>query len=216
MGNLHCIGMCGPLVMLLGKHRYRLFYFLGRTLSFAFAGWFAGGMGAVLNALLSYYKLSALVSFLFGSLILLTAFFTLTSLRFSFPGAPWLAKKIAPLSQNLSLLLLRDRPLSVFLFGFFTIALPCGQTLLVFSACALAESGWIGFWNGFAFALLTSPSLFWAMQMHRFFPSLRNHYHSITGVLGLFIGGLAILRGFADMELLPHLVLNSVYHIVLY
>ena len=49
LGNLHCIGMCGPLVMLLGQQRCRAFYFLGRTLSFTLAGLLAGALGSVLQ-----------------------------------------------------------------------------------------------------------------------------------------------------------------------
>ena len=44
-GNVHCLGMCGPLVMLIGQHHFRYFYFVGRTLSFTLAGGLAGAAG---------------------------------------------------------------------------------------------------------------------------------------------------------------------------
>ena len=63
-GNLHCLGMCGPLVAMIGHHRFRYYYFLGRTLSFTLAAMAAGGAGAVLHLFLNQYHISALTSFL--------------------------------------------------------------------------------------------------------------------------------------------------------
>lgn len=211
MGNLHCMSMCGPLVMMIGRHRFRYFYFLGRVLSFALAGMAAGGAGAVVYSILHRYNLAALASFIFGGALLYIGYKSLfnkplnTNFRF-----------LSGLNQAISILLLKDRPLATFLFGFFTVALPCGQTLLVFSACALAGDAWVGLFNGFAFALLTSPSLFFSMQAHVLFRNAKHHYNKIIGVSGLIIGLLAICRGLADLEVIPHLILNAKYHIVVY
>ncbi len=211
-GNLHCLGMCGPLVMMIGQHRYRLFYFLGRTLSFTLAGGLAGSAGFLLQVVLKAYYIPAMASFFFGLLLLslgLRSFF-----GFSFPGFSWLAKRVAAPSQTLSLLLLRDQPLATFLFGFFTILLPCGQTIVVYSACALAGDPATGFLNGFAFALLTSPSLFLAMRVRTLFPKLNNSYNTVVGVSAVAVGLLAFCRGFAELEVIPHLALSE--HFVIY
>ena len=69
-GNLHCLGMCGPLVMMIGRHRYRNFYFFGRTISFALVGLAAGEAGSVLQIGLKHLQISAASSFLFGGIIL--------------------------------------------------------------------------------------------------------------------------------------------------
>lgn len=217
-GNLHCIGMCGPLVMMLGRHRYRYFYFLGRTLSFSLAGFAAGEAGAVLQAILHHYQISAAASFFFGILILIIGAYTL--LGMVPPGQQWLAKRLARFNQTLSLLMLRDQAWPAFLFGFFTIALPCGQTVIVFSACALAGDASTGLLNGMAFALLTSPSLWLAMNAHTLLQKLKPYYNVFTGICALCIGVLALCRGLADLEVIPHLVLNPEsspeYHIALY
>ncbi len=217
-GNLHCMGMCGPLVMMIGHHRYRYLYFLGRTLSFTLAGLIAGEAGAVLTIVLKKYHLSALVSLLFGAIILVIGFFSL--MRWRFPGNSFLAKRLASVNHTLSLLLLRDLPWPTFLFGFFTLALPCGQTLIVFSACALYGDPFAGLLNGLAFALLTSPALVAAMHAHRLFQRFKNHYDTLLGLSALVIGALAICRGLAELDIMPHLILNPQasphYHLVIY
>ena len=202
-GNLHCLGMCGPLVMAIGAHRYRFLYFIGRLLSFSLAGMIAGEIGAVLNVVFKAYHVSAAASFLFGTIIIVAGVCTLFS--WNYPGHRWLGKKLTPINRTLSLLMLRDKPLTTFLFGFFTILLPCGQTLVVFSACALSASAITGLLNGFMFALLTSPSLFFAMRAHHLLRNAKQYYNLVMGLSALLIGTLSLCRGFAEIDLIPHL-----------
>lgn len=217
-GNLHCIGMCGPLVALLGRHHYRWYYFLGRTVAFGLAGWIAGALGAVLDAALAAYHVPAVTSFVFGTVIITAG--TCTILGRPIPGITALMQKMSGPNQKLSLLLLKDRRWPTFLFGMGTILLPCGQTLLVYSAIALIGDPWVGLINGLAFAVLTSPSLFLAMHAVQLLGPLKRHYNTIVGVMALLVGALAICRGFAEVQLIPHWVVNpdadAAYHIVLY
>lgn len=213
-GNLHCIGMCGPLVMMIGRHRYRYFYFLGRILSFTLAGLLAGGMGAVLNVALQEYQIPAITSFVFGTLIIAVGLANITAR--AIPVPVWVSQRSAHVSRSLSFLMLKDQPLATFLFGFFTIALPCGQTIIVYSACAISGDAYVGLLNGFIFALLTSPSLFLAMRAHGLFQAAKRHYGLIMGCAALLVGALALCRGAAELNLIPHLILNSYYHIILY
>lgn len=217
-GNLHCLGMCGPLVMMIGRHRFRSFYFLGRTLSFSLAGLAAGALGAVADTFFSYYHLAEATTFLFGFILLMLGCLTLAG--WSYPGHHWLGRRLARVNQSLSLLMLRDQAWPTFLFGFFTLALPCGQTMIVFSACALSGDPLVGLLNGFAFALLTSPSLFFAMQAHALLGKAKAYYRTVVGVSAIVVGMLALLRGFAVVDLIPHLILNpnapAQYHIVIF
>ena len=217
-GNLHCIGMCGPLVMMIGRHRFRYFYFLGRTLSFSLAGLIAGGVGSVLGVIFQEYFIGAFISFICGLVIF--AIGSCYIFNWNFPYMKILAKKIAPFNNKLSLLILKDRPLATFLFGFFTIFLPCGQTIIVFSACALYGSGFVGLINGLFFALLTSPALYISMQTHRLFFKARQNYHILIGVSAVIVGTLAIFRGLADLDVISHYVVNPQaspeYHLVIY
>jgi sulfite exporter TauE/SafE len=218
-GNLHCIGMCGPLVMLLGQHRYRLFYFLGRLISFSLAGLLAGEGGAVLHVFLKHYYLAEIISLLCGILIMGWGVQKLMG---------WPSKQLTmhkksplnPLHQWVSTLLLKDNRGSTFLFGFFTVALPCGQTLVVFSACALAGDAWIGLSNGFAFALLTTPSLVLAMHTLHLFKRFKQYDRPILGGCSILVGLLACCRGLAEMGWISHWVLNTEtstsYHLVIF
>lgn len=205
LGNFHCIGMCGPLVMMLGSHPYRLLYFIGRLASFTLMAGLAGGAGALLYDL---FRVSAWISFLFGGGLLLMGIWTL--MRWPLPAFG------RGVGQKLSLLLLKEEPWPTFLFGFFTVLLPCGQTLLVFSACALYGDLTVGLLNGFAFALLTSPSLFLAMHMHSLLGKAKRYYNVMLGIFACLVGFLAICRGFAEMGVISHLVVNAEYHVMLF
>lgn len=218
IANLHCIGMCGPLVLMIGMHKFRNFYFWGRLLSFTLAGTIAGFFGAVIQMFFEYYKFPALLSFLFGGIVIVMGINALLGLNL--PYQKKLAIFLAPFNQSLTLLILQEKAWPTFLFGFFTILLPCGQTIMVYSACALSYDAWVGTINGFAFALLTTPSLLAAMHAHTLIRSLKKYYHVSIGLSGMMIGGLAICRGIAQLELIPHLVFNPISflqsHIVIY
>lgn len=217
-GNVHCFGMCGPLVMLIGRHPYRQLYFAGRILSFSLAGLLAGEAGAVLHVFLKQYYLAEMISLIFGVLIILFGFKVL----FNWQWGAYLPKfkSLQSINQALSMLILKETPSSTFLFGFFTVALPCGQTLIVFSACALAGDAMVGLANGFAFAVLTTPSLILAMHTLTLFKKLKQHYQTVLGLSSVLVGVLACCRGFAEMGWIPHWVLNpnspTHYHIVIF
>lgn len=220
MGNFHCIGMCGPLVAMIGKHRYRLYYFLGRLIAFTLAGGLAGGSGAVLGALLQPYHLSALTSFVFGGLLLIYSIQALFPA--SLPAVYLQSVKLVPtrimtpLNQTITPLMLQDRRFPTFLFGFLTIALPCGQTIIVYSACALLADGLLGCLHGLFFALLTSPSLFLAMQFHRLMPRIRALAERGTALFALSVALFALARGCAELGWISHLSLSQKYHLMLY
>lgn len=217
-GNVHCLGMCGPLVMMIGHHRYRYFYFLGRLLSFTLAGMAAGAFGAVAHYVLKQYHVAEMVSFFFGMILMVLGLATL--MKWQYPGYHWLARRLAKINHELSLLMLQDRAWPAFLFGFFTLALPCGQTLIVFSACALSGDMGVGAFNGFAFALLTTPSLWIAMKAHALLRGAKHYYNLIIGLSALLVGLLAVLRGLAEAGVISHWVLNPQaavhYHVVIF
>ncbi len=203
VGNLHCLGMCGPLVLLIAEHPYRYLYFLGRLISFSLAALFASFLGSLMQKSLAAYNVSALVSFFFGALII---FFGLSMLfSFRYPGYKFLEQRTQSLSRRLSLLVGQKNPYATFLFGFFTVLLPCGQSMVVFSACALYGDIATGLFNGFAFALLTSPSLFLAMRLSRFLGYFKKRQNLCASLLAIFVGLLALCRGLADLGLINHL-----------
>lgn len=214
LGNLHCMGMCGPMVMMIGQHHYRFAYFLGRTFSFSLAGLFAGLTGYLIDAYLQQYQIASVTSILFGSVIMCVGIFTLVP--FKLPPGNWISKRAQKANSWLSLLILRDGPWPMFLFGFFTILLPCGQTIIVFSACALSGDAMIGLMNGFAFALLTSPSLLFAMHARRWLKLVTQYQNMIMGSLGIIVGLFAICRGLAERGVMHHWVISEKFHVVMF
>lgn len=198
LGNLHCLGMCGPIAMLLGTSHYRAFYLLGRLISFTLAGTLAGLFGQVIGALLAAYHLSGWFSVVFGGVMAAGGISIL--LGWELP----LLRRFAPMHDYLNRLLFTGEPWPLFLVGFFTIFLPCGQTLIVYSACALSGSAFVGTLNGLAFGLLTTPSLFLAMQAKRWMQGVKGWYQPLVGGMAVGIGVITVLRGFAEWELIPH------------
>jgi len=197
-GNLHCIGMCGPIALLLGRHRYRMYYLLGRFGSFSLAGALSGAVGAAINETLRVYQIPAVTGLLFGGVIVMIGLQQLLQWKpFSFSLFRGMSDRF---NKQLTLLVLQDRRLPVFLFGFFTVLLPCGQTVMVFSACAMAGDLGIGLINGMAFALLTSPSLWIAMRAQGVLAPFKQHYRTIIGALALLVGSFAIYRGALDLN----------------
>lgn len=198
--------MCGPLVMLIGQHPHRYHYLIGRIVSFSLAGLIAGEVGAVLNVVLKDYHIPEAASFLFGGIILITGITTLTG--WQLVSFSWFSPLVTKMNRFLTPLMLKEAPWATFLFGFSTVLLPCGQTLVVFSACALTEDPLVGLCNGFAFALLTTPSLLLAMHSTNLLKNWRQHYHLVLGVSSFVIGTIALCRGFAEIGWIPHLILN--------
>ncbi len=214
LGNLHCLGMCGPLVIFLGKHPYRYAYFVGRLLTFSLAGLAAGELGSVFHIWLRTYHLSSLVSISFGLIMVFCGGVVLAGK--GVPGNRWIGQLLSPISNRLSLLLLKQSFYATFLFGCATILLPCGQTLIVFSACALSQSGSTGLINGFAFALLTTPSLWLAMHASHLVSRWKEAGNQILGACAMVVGALAVLRGAAELDWISHFILNERFHIALY
>lgn len=208
MGNFHCIGMCGPIAMVLGSSKYAGFYLLGRLISFTLAGFIAGAFGEVLALAFNAYHLSGLLSIAIGALMIVYALYVLFDFRLPFFYG--VERSIAPFRESLNQMLFTKDPWPLFLVGFFTIALPCGQTLLVYTACALSGSAFAGTLNGFAFGLLTTPSLYFAMHAKKMMAGIKRFYKPVVGGMTLLIGLIAILRGLADFELISHFGIHPV------
>lgn len=211
-GNLHCLGMCGPLVMTLANHPFRVLYFFGRALSFGLLGLISATFGMALEIGLKTSGVQAIVCFALGLMIMFFAF------SGNVPLPKTLGRRLGKASQFLSTFLLKNRPMSTFYFGFFTPLLPCGQTLMVFSAIALHGNPLAGLLNGLAFALLTSPSLFFAMKAASFFHPKAFFLRFLMPLVALPPACFAFLRGFAEMGYIEHASITLPFglHLVLY
>lgn len=188
VGNLHCLGMCGPIAALIAASPFRGYYLLGRLSSFTLAGTLAGAFGYVVQAVLEPYRLTSLFSIVLGGAMVVSGTFILMGKSFGL-------KQFKYYEEKMAVLLMKKGPFALFAFGFLTIALPCGQTVLVYSACALSGSAIIGTLNGMAFALITTPSLLLAMQARHFVKAAHHLYRPVMGLSGVIVGGVAVYRG---------------------
>lgn len=203
--------MCGPLVSLLRGHPHKNAYFLGRISGFTIMGLLAGEMGFILQSALKDFHLLALLSLMFSLVLFFQGLTYFTKL--SLPRISLLSHALQKISMRLSSLMLKETFFPIFCFGLATLLLPCGQSLLVLSFSAVSGSALLGAINGLLFSLLTTPALFLSLQ---FFKKVKFVYPAATASILFFVATLFLLRGLADMDLIPHLILNSHYHIAIY
>lgn len=211
----HCLGMCGPLVILMGTHFSRrelsalpdhLLYHLGRILVYASLGFAAGMVVEGAKKFSFFTKAPPVLSILFGISIIflgltLIGFLRLPALQPLDKTWRALLRQVMRLPQRAAILLLGA------LNGF----LPCG---LVYSALLLASStGSAGrsALGMIVFGLGTLPALLifgagagiagW---------KVRQVLMRISGVLVMAVGVQLILRGTSAWGLTKHLMLGKV------
>ena len=213
MANLHCLGMCGPIAMMLHARSKKYLYLVGRSLSFTCMGLVAGSLGSIIDISVDVAYFSSWVSILFGLSLLVVV---LQIHRLFLFKVFWIQKKINSMTQYFIILLNRKESSSALLVGLLTVLLPCGQSLMVFSISALSLDPVWGSLNAFAFTLITTPSLLFAMKASSFLMRYKQHSRLIMRGLMAFVGSVSILRGLSQMEIIPHLTLSDTFHIVMY
>ena len=199
LGSLHCIGMCGPIVLALpvgnqGMLRYtlgRVLYNLGRVVMYSIMGGIIGLVGAVLSLALLQQK----VSIIAGTAILLA--FVLQ--QFSHVVLP------SPLSSGTVLLRLQAKIASLlkesslpplFLLGTLNGLLPCGFVYLAITTAAVTADVSKGVMFMAGFGLGTMPAMVGFSFFPRFVsPGLRSKISRILPAFTILIGVLLILRG---------------------
>lgn len=194
-GSLHCVGMCGPLVLGLPFHQLEdkrkwmaiFSYFLSKTLGYGVIGLLIGLLGGSLKLVIWQQVLS-----IFSGIFIL--------LLFAFP---YLKNKIKVNSKfNLFFNKLYVKALknkSVFKFpalGFLNAFLPCG---LVYTAMAIAisfASVGKGFAFMFIFGLGTAPLLIATIVLnYKFNLQKRKSFKMASSIFTVILGILLILRG---------------------
>lgn len=138
LGSAHCAGMCGPLALALpvsqsGRGRFllgRLLYNVGRIVTYAGLGVFAGlvGRGMFLSGT------QQVVSVVLGVFLLVAAIVPVVG-KNVLPLGGVLARLSAPVQRALGTLLQRSSLFALFVLGLFNGLLPCG---LVYVALAAA------------------------------------------------------------------------------
>jgi sulfite exporter TauE/SafE len=211
LGSLgHCLGMCGPLVLMLGiqlraqgggafpKH---LLYHLSRVAVYVLLGAVVGGAGSLLGFGGPLGQVAGIVSLLLGVAVVLLGLGYLGWVPFRRAGSTgdWLNRAMG------RALRLRG-VLGVVLLGALNGLLPCGLVysgLLVSATAGGPAAGALGM---LAFGLGTMPALLVVgVGGGALSARLRQILARVAGVFLVLVGAQLILRGLAALAVVPHL-----------
>lgn len=158
-GSLHCLGMCGPLVMALhgaGQSKdwawLKLVYHVGRILVYAALGAVIGSLGSTFVAIGAQQYLAV------GAGMLMLLFIAWPAGMKGWKSGPlrgisWLKTRFASLIQKRTML-------SHFLMGMLNGLLPCGMVYVALAAALAFGSLWKSALFMVLFGIGTSPALF--------------------------------------------------------
>ena len=198
-GSLHCVGMCGPIALLIPLQRQRKglrylqlgAYFIGKTLTYALMGLLFGLVGE--GIFIAEYQQE--FSIFAGLLMILMGLFSLLHLRVKGLGNP-LLKGFSLLKNALGKQLSKKTVTSSLSIGFLNGFLPCG---LVYTALfgALAMGNWRGSMTYMiAFGVGTIPLMLLLILLGDFLPlALRRRLNQWLPLMVILVGILFILRG---------------------
>ncbi len=220
IGSLgHCLGMCGPLVLMMGARFPRkglaaaplyLRYHAGRIIVYGLLGLVAGELGALAwraNWQVSQYAAGpAWVSLALGAAVILAGLVYLGWIRLPAMeklGGWWrsLAKRVMRLPRMSGVLLL----------GALNGLLPCGLVYGALLTTAATGSPWLGGLGMIIFGLGTLPALMLlGVGVGMAALSVRRALARVSGGLVMLVGMQLMLRGAAALGLLSHWMIGKV------
>jgi sulfite exporter TauE/SafE len=212
LGSLgHCLGMCGPLVVMVGVQRARsgrgnafpvhLLYHSARIAVYGVFGGIVGAVGSLIGVGPQFNDVAGIVSLILGTGVIL---FSLGYLGWLPLGR--LEKTGDWLTRRMGQALRQGGFLGIVMLGALNGLLPCG---LVYSALLSAAATGSALWGAVAmllFGAATIPALTVAgMTAHLLSTRARQSLVRVAGVMILMIGVQLLLRGMATFDLVPHL-----------
>ncbi|MEO9476460.1 MAG: sulfite exporter TauE/SafE family protein [Cyclobacteriaceae bacterium] len=188
-GSVHCVGMCGPLmVSLSGKSASSFFiYHFGRILVYALIGVFFG----LISSSVRFFEVQQYFSIFLGAIIIVL--FGLPKIRNRFEG--WYYN--SPIYQNAKNKLTgyygtRFRWLSAGVLNGF---LPCGLIYLAAAGALLTHDIGSAISYMIIFGLGTLPALMALGLIRNYAPSLMRRLTNLTTPIALLSGFVLIIRG---------------------
>jgi hypothetical protein len=195
LGSLHCIGMCGPLVMSIPFQKARegsiyvatINYHLGKTLTYAFFGLLAGGIGQGF----AFFKWQQMLSISAGIILLLITLFPFFKKNVSLP------KSIQQGFSRLYSLTATQTALKYFFaFGFLNGFLPCGLVFTAIAGASVTATPLKGLLFMLFFGLGTIPSLTSVILFQqKIGANLKKYLFRSSYYISILIGVLLVLRG---------------------
>jgi len=199
LGSVHCIGMCGPIVLALpstsNSHWVvlftRLMYNFGRVLTYAF-------LGAVFGLFGSRLVLAGLqqnVSIIIGIIILIVVLMPVKYKNY-FSGTKIYRSFNSLIKSSFAKLMSRKASSSFLLFGIVNGFLPCGFVYVAIGGAVATESVLSGTLFMALFGLGTLPIMLAASILGKHVnTSIRSRINKIMPVLAVILAIIFILRG---------------------
>lgn len=191
--SLHCLGMCGPLVMAIPMKRHTPYihawgitqYHLGKTLTYAVLGFMIGLVGLSVQTfkwmqILSIVSGVVIIAFAWGKFIHIPVGKALVQKFIRFSG-----KALRNITKS-------DIPFKPFFFGMINGLLPCGLVYIALINSLLVSSPFQSSIAMVFFGLGTVPILTVARLASE---KIRWKTNRLTPVLITFVGAMIIFRG---------------------
>lgn len=199
MGSMHCIGMCGPIALVIPLNRNSTFtmmggalsYNLGRVLTYALLGLLFGLIGK--SFVLGGFQRS--VSIAIGVFIIISAILPGLVTRY-FNVIPIIAKGTNAVKNTLSALLKRKTLFSLLIIGILNGLLPCGLVYVALAGAIVSGSMINGAIYMAAFGIATIPVMFAIPMLGKFISdTFRKKMMKVFPYILILFGVLFILRG---------------------
>lgn len=199
ISSLHCVGMCGPIAMMLPvdhsnptkKASQILMYHVGRLLAYGCMGLLFGLLGKGFFVAGIQQKLSIFIGILMILVVLLPER-VFANYNFSKP----VFRMISKLKQILGSQFKKKSYSSLFTIGFLNGLLPCGMIYVALFGAIAMQSPILGVFYMMLFGLGTVPLMSIVVYMKSFLsPSARNTIQKAIPIVAIIIGVLFILRG---------------------
>jgi len=214
-GSLHCLGMCGPLILMVpfknqgstGSITNLTIYFLSKAVMYGILGLVIGTFGVALKWLTGQY----ILSFVAGCFMLGIILWPVLNQWLAWPSS--MHHKISAWFYRLN-----SNPKGYYFIGLgmLNALLPCMMILAAAGASVTLASPLKGFFFMLIFGLGTAPALIAAyLSSTAFKPSFRLSMQWTSKLIAILLGVVLILRGL-NLEL-PHShhpVINQVSKII--
>lgn len=198
-GSFHCVGMCGPIALVLPVSReskfkafvQSLIYHLGRMITYAIMGLIFGLVGKGLY--LAGFQQR--VSILMGIIMILAVIFPTNYLNNLKLGKP-LYRLVGRLKSILGNYLTKQSNTALFTIGLLNGLLPCGLVYMALIGAIATGDAWLGALYMAVFGFGTSPFLTGLILAGNFLSlNVRNKINKILPYFVVLVGIVFILRG---------------------
>ena len=200
LGSVHCIGMCGPLVLALPmaqktnleKWGVLFLYHFGKISSYSMLGVLFGLFGSQLPL----FGVQENISIFIGILMLIYVGYVFVLKPKQKLGFLQFNLLYSSITEQLGMLFKLNNKLAFYLIGFLNGLLPCGMVYLALTSALATQNVFYGGWLMAFFGLGTVPALMMVALGGQYFGiKFRQQLQSLLPVFIFSMGVLLILRG---------------------